>query len=75
MIINRQIMATIYCKESVVRGHHVDKDIWIPSIGEVLVAKKERGIGHDRCTVALTWHNGVLVATFPESSPRFPGTS
>ncbi len=72
MIINRYIMAAIYC---IVRRHHVYEDIWTPSIGDVLVAKKERRNGHDRCAVALTLHDGAYwLAMFPESSPRLPGT-
>ncbi len=72
MIINQYIMVAIYC---VVRGHLVYKDIWTPSIGDVLVAKKERRNGHDRCAVALTLHNvAYWLATFPESSPRLTGT-
>ncbi len=75
MIINQYIMPAIYCKESVVRGHHVYKDNWTPSIGDVLVAKTVRRNGNDRCAVALTLHDGAYwLATFPESSPRLPGT-
>ena len=57
-------MAVIYCKESVVRGHHVYKDVWTPSIGEVLSTTKERRNGHDRFAVAVT-QDGTVVGHVP----------
>ena len=45
----------IYCKVSVVRGHHVFKRIWTPVVGEVLTVAREAGNTEDRFTVAVTW--------------------
>ncbi len=56
-------MVAVYCQESVVRRHHAYKNIWTPSICEFLVARK--GNGHDRCAVALTLHDGVLIGHVP----------
>ncbi len=47
-----------------VRGHHVFKDIWTPSIGEVLFAKKDRRNAHDRFAVSLI-RDGVVVGHVP----------
>ena len=39
--------------ESVVRGHHVYKGIWNPTVGEELEACREPENAHDRHAVAL----------------------
>ena len=39
---------------SVVRGHHVYKNIWTPYVGEMLVLQREIGNVHDRFAVAVT---------------------
>ena len=39
---------SILLKESVIRGHHVFKNIWTPRLGEVLLVSQEPGNIHDR---------------------------
>jgi len=45
--------STIYTMDSVVRGHHVDKEIWTSFIGEELSCKGEAGNIHDLYAVAV----------------------
>ena len=40
-----------YCFESVVRGHHIYKTIWTPSLGEILMVFPEPLNDHDRHAV------------------------
>ena len=40
-------------KESVIRGHHVFKDVWTPRVGEILRIGNEAGNTHDRRAVAV----------------------
>ena len=54
----------IYYKESVVRGHHVFKRIWIPVVGEVLVVERERGNPEDRFAVSVL-QDGTVVGHIP----------
>ena len=39
--------------DTVIRGHHVYKEVWTPIIGEVLHCEKEEGNSHDLYTVAV----------------------
>ena len=50
----------IFCKESVVRGHHVFKRIWTPVVGEVLTVAREAGNTEDRFAVAVTKDDMVV---------------
>ena len=38
--------------DSVIRGYHVYKDIWVPIIGEILFCEQEPGNEEDRFAVA-----------------------
>ena len=40
-----------YEKESVIRGHHVYKSIWMPHMGEELIAKIDDNNEHDQYAV------------------------
>ena len=42
-----------FVAESVVRGHHVYKDIWTPRMGETLQCLREEGNSKDRFAVAV----------------------
>ena len=72
MWFTRVQMAAIYCKESVVRGHHVYKHVWTPAIGEVLPTKKERGNVSDPRAVAITKPDGhgTVVGHVPRELSR-----
>ena len=50
----------IYCKESVVRGHHVFKQIWTPVVGKVLTVAIEAGNTEDRFAIAVTKDDMVV---------------
>ena len=50
----------IYCKESVVRGHHIFKRIWTPVIGEVVTVAREAGNTEDRFADAVTKDDMVV---------------
>ena len=38
--------------DSVIRGYHIYKDIWVPIIGEILFCEQELGNEEDRFAVA-----------------------
>ena len=50
----------IYCKESVVRGHHVFKRIWTPVVGKVLTVAREAGNTEDGFAFAVTMDDIVV---------------
>ena len=47
------------CIESVVRGHHIYKDIWTPVLGQVLDICQEHGNIHDQYAVSVL-HHGLV---------------
>ena len=49
-----------YCINSVVRGHHIYKDIWTPEIGEELTCRREVGNIHDLHAVAVLRGSDVV---------------
>ena len=51
-------------KESVIRGHHVYKDIWIPVIGQQLCVLSEHNNPHHKRAVAV-YKDGVIVGHVP----------
>ena len=48
------------CINSVVRGHHIYKDIWTPVIGEELTCRREVGNIHDLHAVATIRGSDVV---------------
>ena len=38
----------VFCSDSIVRGHHIYKTVWMPLLGETLTATPEPKNGHDR---------------------------
>ena len=48
-------------KESVIRGHHVFKDVWTPRVGEILRIGKEAGNTHDQRAVAVLKADRTIV--------------
>ena len=52
-------------KESVVRGHHIFKEVWRPVIGQELPVFSEPNNHHDRRVVAI-YIDCVLVGMCPE---------
>ena len=53
-------MAAIFCKESVIRGHHVYKNVWTPFVGQILNARREAGNSHDRHAVVVVFDSYVV---------------
>ena len=49
-----------YQKASVVRGHHIYKEIWTPAIGEVLHLREEDDNEHDEHAVAVVKASCVI---------------
>ena len=50
--VHSKIMTT-FSVESVIRGHHIYKDIWTPNIGEELICQRELGNLRDPFAVSL----------------------
>ena len=46
-------VSTDFSFDSVIRGHHIYKKVWMPSVGEVLLLVKEEGNEHDRFAVSV----------------------
>ena len=61
---------SIFLHESVIRGHHVFKDVWTPHSGEILLVEKEPGNSHDRCAVALLKADRTTVGRVPREFSR-----
>ena len=53
-----------WTKTSVVRGHHVYKTVWTPSVGETLTVKAEDGNNHDKHAVAVMKEVGHIPREF-----------
>ena len=58
----------IYCKESVVRGHHVFKRIWTPVVSEVLTVARGASNTEDRFAIAVTKDDMVVGPVLRELS-------
>ena len=56
---------SILLQESVIRGHHVFKEIWTPRLGEILLVNQDAGNAHNRCAVALLKANRTVVGHVP----------
>ena len=60
----------VYLHESVVRGHHIYKRVWSPTIGEVLQLSREERNEHDRFAVCLLKPGAVTVGHVPRDLSR-----
>ena len=49
-----------YNWESIIRGHHVYKAIWMPEIGEILECKQERGNPEDLYAISITKDDTII---------------
>ena len=58
-----------YQKASVVRGHHVYKAIWTPTLGEILQLRAEVTNEHDEHAIAVM-KSGTTVGHVPHSMSR-----
>ena len=61
---------SIFLHESVIRGHHIFKEIWTPHTGEILLVRKEAGNVHDRRAFALLKADGTVVGLVPREVSR-----
>ena len=46
-------VSTEFLFDSVIRGHHIYKKLWTPSVGEVLLLVKEEANEHDHFVVSV----------------------
>ena len=60
MVTDTSMEHSDHCINSVVRGHHVYKDIWTPEIGEELTCRREVGNIHDLHAVAVICGRNVV---------------
>jgi hypothetical protein len=60
----------VFLHESVVRGHHVFKDVWNPHNGEILQLRQEFGNLHEACSVALIKDGELVVGHVPRENSR-----
>ncbi len=59
----------VHTLDSVVRGHHVYKRIWTPTVGEQLQLRPEEDNESDPRAVAVLKH-GVIVRHLPRKTAR-----
>ena len=53
-------MVRLHTINSEVRGHHIYKDMWMPTIGKVLVCRREAGNIYDLHAVAILRGNYMV---------------
>ena len=53
-------MALIFCKESVVCGHHVNKAVWTLFVGKILDSRRDDENSRDRHVVAVVFDSCVV---------------
>ena len=46
-------VSTEFSFDSVIQGHHIYKNVWTPSVGEVLLLVKEEANEHDHFAVSV----------------------
>ena len=63
----------VYCPESVVHGHHVYKQKWIPVVGEKLPLGLKKNSGNDPKAVAVLKHGCGLASYHRRQSPASSG--
>ena len=61
---------SIFLHESVIRGHHIFKEIWTPRTGEILLVRMETGNVHDWRAVAVLALDGTVVGHVPREVSR-----
>ncbi len=59
----------VHTLDNVVRGHHVYKQIWTPTVGEKLKIRPEEDNERDPRDVAVL-KNGVIVGHLPRKTAR-----
>ena len=53
-------VSTDFSFDSLIRGHHIYKNIWTPSVGEVLLLVKQEENEHD-CFAISVMKDGLLL--------------
>ena len=56
-----------FLHESVIRGHHIFKEIWTPRTEEIVQVRQEAGNRRDQNAVALLKADGTVVGHVPSS--------
>ena len=59
----------VFIHESVVKGHHIYKETWTPSVGEVLLVQQELENPHDRRAVCIL-KSSTIVGHVPRELSR-----
>ena len=54
-------------RECVIRGYHLYKDVWTPTIGEILECRAQPGNRFDRYSVSVLKDAGTIVGHHQES--------
>ena len=49
-----------FTTDSMVRGHHVNQEVWTPITGEYLVCAREEENSQDRYAVAVLTHDEIV---------------
>ena len=57
-------VSTDFLFDNMIRGHHIYKKGWTPSVGEVLLLVKEEGNEHDRFAVSVM-KDGFIIGHAP----------
>ncbi len=68
-MVSRDTIDLVHTLDSVVRGHHVYKRIWTPTVGEQLQLRPEEDNESDPRAVAILKH-GVIVGYLPRKTAR-----
>ena len=61
---------SILLQESIIHGHHVIKEIWIPRLGKTLLVNQDSGNTHDQCAVTLLKADRSVVGHVPREFSR-----
>lgn len=65
---------TLHLHESVIRGHHVYKSVWSPTLGEIVSVDHEHG-NTPTVTLFVCWKETQLLAMLPENWQSISGFS
>ena len=58
-----------FTMESCVRGHHVSKSFWSPTLAEELRGKREESNPHDQYAISLLDKTGAIIGHVPRKIP------
>ena len=59
-LLSKQTESMEFSTDTVIRGHHIYKEIWVPVIGECVQCKIEPGNDHNLYAVAMRKHDRIV---------------